>query len=317
MSTLRLHIEKRNFFVLALVALLCITTLVYAAAPLMILGVPFAKWLILTVNGYLAYLTIKAEIKEYIKDLDEKIADLEDEVRALEKKRDDVEKDYNRRNGYYKKFESKLKAAETALTGAKQAVIDAESAVTKAKHKHIITKEDTRLKYNEYAHHVRYCDWCNGSALCSEGSRLHSEWQQWESKTAEAYKAISTAEEAVKTKEEAVKDAKSVVSYTTRMKSFWKSLKDKSKAKLDTTQNKLDTKVSELSSKEFERDLQDALLENTKGNIAEAKKQLEAVKAKYPDEWEKEMAANPDLAAKIEDILNTEEESNEDPNNLP
>lgn len=315
MQLVRDHIERRTLFAILFISLLCITFTLYAVGP----AVPIitAKLLWEIVGGVSIAISLYYVIQDIIKNLDKQIESLEKEVRKL----------YNQRRLAWDTFwdwnskliiaETALETAEDALTAATQAVTDAESAVTKAVHKHQITKEDTRLKYNEYAHHVRYCDWCNGSALCSEGSRLHSEWQQWESKTAEAYKAISTAEEAVKTKEEAVKDAKSVVSYTTRMKSFWKSLKDKSKAKLDTAQNKLDTKVSELSSKEFERDLQDALLENTKGNIAEAKKQLEAVKAKYPDEWEKEMAANPDLAAKIEDILNTEEESNEDPNNLP
>ncbi len=90
MSTLRLHIEKRNFLVLALVALLCITTLVYAAIPIWLVPlVPYLKTYALpvvlsVVAGIITHMILEIQEEE---ELNEKsISELQADEKKLTKK---------------------------------------------------------------------------------------------------------------------------------------------------------------------------------------------------------------------------------------
>ena len=299
MTFIQNQIQKRSIFILMLITLLCVTTVVYA-------GIWGLLWAI--AGGIGTVITYHGCVKSLKKDLDEKIKILEDDLLTLDAQKKKAWKEFWMWNDLLIMNTLALESAEIALTAAKQAVVDAKSAVSIAENKHQTTKEDTQKKNNAYHYHVHYCEWCDDSSLCSEGSRLHTEWQQWESKTAEAYKAIGTVEEAVKTKENEEKDAKILVVYRRRTK---KTTENYANSILSIARNytkRVKDTGDKLKAKRIESAIYEAKILEALGKISAAKQELEDVRTKFPDAWQEALDADPVLKEEVEKILNYEEE---------
>ncbi len=99
MSFIRTQVENRNIFMMLLIAFLCIScvsiaTLIYAAGPLLIAGIPAAKFIWGVVAAATTAYTAWQMVESLIADLDDEIADLEQDIIRLTKRKNNHWSDY-------------------------------------------------------------------------------------------------------------------------------------------------------------------------------------------------------------------------------
>lgn len=313
MSFLRTHIENRSIFMLMLITLLCIsylvfaTTLIYAAGPLVVLGVAITAKLVWDVvsAGATAY-TLYQLIKSMIKDLDEKIEDLEIKIPKLFKRKNDLKDDYERQRDKMNEYKRQLATAETALTAATAAVTAAETAKNSAEKVYKASASSRDTAKHAYMDHS--CSTCYqyGTSNCSESVRLHKAWQDAESQVKTDYATYKAAKNTLKAKEKEENFAKSDVASARSDKNHWEKLANASLSDFRSVKKQHDAKVADLEQKRIEHSIKTAELEIAMGNVDGAKRELNNMQAKNPEAWTRVLNENPDLRQAVEEVLNYE-----------
>lgn len=317
MSFIRTHIENRSIFMLLLITLLCIsylciaTTIIYALGPI----VPAAVVVLYVVGKAAKIVSVGMTvigaiqiIKSQIKDLDEKIAGLEKEVPKLYARKNELWSRYEFRTDRVEMWKGRLKTAEKALTAAETATKKAETAKKGAKSKLDQSSEYEKKSKAEYMQHS--CSICSqyGRMYCNTSLQAHKKWQGWKSQVEEDSTAYTAAKKAFKAKEKEEKDARAAVKRARSWKSRWESRARATLRYFNEAKAKHAEKVAELEQKRIERGVDQAALDVAMGKIDKAKTDLTDLKNSYPEAWTKVLDEDPELASKIQEILDYEEE---------
>ena len=293
MLVIRNLISNRNSFLLLLVLFLCVITatssVLYAAGPLLIFGIPAAKFAWGVVSGALAAITIWQTADMLIKDLDEKIADLEKAIPKLVVKQSKLWDIYEGRRDARIEWEGKLRAAESELSMAESNLSTAEGNVSSAQYSYDISSDYASKALTAYMNHTSNCSQCMGSILCPTGRQTYDSWQSWDKQSKKDKKALDNAKKALKDAKKAKGSAESKVSNARYNVSIWTGLANSALTAYNNATQDLTNKSNDLVSKGVEKTINEATREAARGDIDSANQSLDAAETHYPDAWSEAM----------------------------
>ena len=301
MSIIRGLLRVRNSFFLLFILFLCILTGVYAAAPLLIFGIPAAKFAWSIVSGALAAVTIWQAADALIKNLDEQISDLSNDIISLTRSKNNAWSDYERRRTKMKEWEKTAAERQTAYDTALSEEAAATTAVSNAKNSNEISSGYASSAQAEYMYHTASCYYCVGSMLCSEGQRVYDKWQGWLETSKRNYKTLDAAKRTLTAKTSARRLAGVGLSTANTNVTNWTTYANYSLTVWRNTKSSIETKGAELASKEVEREINNATLQEAKGQIDAAKATLDVAERDYPEAWSQAMEDS-DLAAQVANV---------------
>ncbi len=314
MSFLRTHIENRSIFMLMLITLLCITlifvsTLIHAAGPLLIAGVPAAIFIKKAVGVGLAGLTIWGAAEMLKKNLDEAISGLEDSIINLavakqkaKNAKENAKKEVDKRKVQYDAAKTALSTAETNLSTAEANTANAKSAYDQSVHYE-------NWAYNNYMTHGASCSQCSGSMRCPEGQRLYNNWQSYKAQASADKVTWNKAKATEKTRKKELSDAK-LHHYTVEGDyNMWKWGLEVATNTYNWNSTELTTKTADLAAKRVEKSINEATIQNAMGQTSSAMATLDDAETNYPNAWSEAMG-DTDLAAQVQAVRDSWNEMN-------
>jgi len=231
------------------------------------------------------------------------------QISDLENKIDSYQTEYETRDREVKDREKRAKTAADNLAAAQAATKAAQQTKTQAK-----SAYDASVQAENQA----YLDWygytcgdssdmgskCSGSAfICYEKSRLYNQWQQSKKQLDKDKKALDAAETALTEKQEAEKEADKKLKAAVNLVELAKMHRDYTAHKLREAKNEKESKIAELIRKETEYAEKLSEVELARVDFQMAVADLKVAQKTYPTEWAETLAADPDLASRIDELF--------------
>ncbi len=269
--------------------------------PLAIFGVPAAKFTWGVVSGALAAITIWQTADALIKNLDEQITDLNNEIISLTRRKNRLWSDYQSRRKKMKEWESKVSTRQSTYDTALAEEESAKTDVSNAQNSYSITSGYEQQAKKEYMAHSCSTCFTHGTSNCSESTRLHNNWQGWLETSKEDKKTLDAAKRTLREKTSARRSADVSLSVAKTNLDTWTSHANYSLSTWRNVKSSIEAKGTELANKEVEREINEATLQEAKGQIDAAKATLDTAERDYPEAWSQAME-DPDLAAQVASV---------------